>query len=92
MLGITEKHLKDNEVFGHSQHRFVTRRSLLTNLISFYDKVIHIVDWEKQVDVIFLGFQDFSKAFHAVSHSVLLDKMSTIRIDKNVMWLVATDW
>jgi len=40
----------------------------LTNLISFYDQVTLLVDEGKAVDVVCL---DFSKAFDAVSHSIL---------------------
>jgi len=39
-------------------------RLCLTNLISFYDWVIRLVDNEKAVDVVYL---DFSKAFDIVS-------------------------
>ncbi|GAB0185459.1 mitochondrial enolase superfamily member 1 [Grus japonensis] len=53
MLGVTEKHLKDNAVIGHSQHGFVRGRACLTNLVSFYDKVTHLVDQGKPADVFF---------------------------------------
>ncbi|NXL24651.1 RTXE polymerase, partial [Setophaga kirtlandii] len=65
ILGGIEKHLKDNPVIGHSQHGFLRGKFCLSNLISFYDKVTHLADQRKPVDVIFL---DFSKAFNTVSH------------------------
>lgn len=39
----TGRQLKDNVVIGHGQHRFTRGRSCLTNLISFYDKVTHLI-------------------------------------------------
>jgi len=53
-------------------------RSCLTNLISFYDQVIHLVEEGKAVDVIYL---DFSKDFDTVPHSILLEKLGAHGLD-----------
>lgn len=75
VLWVVEKHLKDNTVFGHSQHGFRVGKSCLNNSISFYGKVTHVTDY--LVDVIFL---DFSTVFDIVSNSILLDKIPTIQL------------
>ncbi|KAJ7422027.1 RNA-directed DNA polymerase from mobile element jockey-like protein [Pitangus sulphuratus] len=81
-----EKHLKDSVVTAHSQYGFMRGKSCLSNLISFYDKVTHLADQGKPVDVIFL---DFGKAFDTVSCKILLDKMSSTQLDKHIMWWVS---
>ncbi|TRZ06616.1 hypothetical protein HGM15179_020490 [Zosterops borbonicus] len=48
-----EKHLEANAVISHSQHDFMRGKSCLSNLIFFYDKVIHLVDPGKPLDKIF---------------------------------------
>ncbi|GAB0180839.1 mitochondrial enolase superfamily member 1 [Grus japonensis] len=82
-------HTRDKQVIRPSQHGFMKGRSCLTNLISFYDKVTHLMDEGKAVHVVYL---DFSKAFNAISHSILLQKLAahgwdghTLRWVKN--WL-----
>lgn len=60
-------------------------RSCLTNLISFYDKVIHLVDEGKFVNVV---YGDFSKDFDIVSHSILLEKLSAHSLD-GLHWVKA---
>ena len=85
MLGVIEKHLKDYMVIGHNQHRFMRERFCLINLISSCFKVTYLIDQGKPVDVIFSGF---NKAFDTVSHSILLDKMSSIQLDKSIAWCV----
>ena len=49
ILGVTEKHLKDNAVVGHSQFGFTRRKSCLENLIYFHDKATHLVDQGRQL-------------------------------------------
>ena len=71
--------VQDKQGFGPSQHGFTKGRSCLTNLISFYDQVTCLVDEGKAVDVIFF---DFSKAFDAVPHGILLEKLASHGLDK----------
>ena len=82
-------HVQDKQVIKPSQHEFMKGRSCLTNLICFYDKVTHLMDEGKAVDVVFL---DFSKAFDTVSHSILLEKMAACGLDGHKLCWVKTGW
>ena len=52
---------------------------LLNNLISLCNEVTNLVDEGKAVDIVSL---DFSKAFDAISHCILLQKLATSGLDR----------
>jgi len=70
--------IQGNQVIRPSQCRFVKGRSCLSKLISFCDKVTHLVDEGKAVDLVYLHF---SKAFDVISHSILLEKLAAHSLD-----------
>lgn len=84
ILGGIEKHLKDNAVISHSQHRFMMGKSCLSELTLFYDRVMPKLDQGKPVDAILL---DFSEGFNTASHRILLEKMSSTQLGK-YNWLM----
>ncbi|PKU39729.1 rna-directed dna polymerase from mobile element jockey-like [Limosa lapponica baueri] len=83
--------VQDNQAIRPCHHGLMKGRSCLTNLISFCDKVTHLVHEVKAVDVVYV---DFSKAFGSVSHSVLLEKVAARGSDGHMLcwvqnWLEA---
>ena len=70
------KHLEENGILNRRQFGFRQGRSCATNLISYYSRVIDIVqDRDGWVDGVFL---DLKKAFDKVPHKKLLRKLETI--------------
>ncbi|KAK4826410.1 hypothetical protein QYF61_008943 [Mycteria americana] len=78
ILSAITRHIQDNQVIRPCQHGFRKGRSCLTDPISFYDKVTHLMEEGKAVAVVYL---DASKAFDMVSHSILLEKLATHGLD-----------
>lgn len=60
-------HVRDNQGIRPSQHEFINGGCCLTNLVSFCDKVVCLVDEGKVEDVVYLGL---GKAFDTISHSI----------------------
>ena len=78
-------HLRNHKLINDSQHGFTTKRSCLTNLLSFLEVVSDYIDQGLPVDVIYL---DFQKAFDKVPHGRLLSKVRAHGInDKVAGWL-----
>ena len=65
------EHLKENELIFPSQHGFVNRRSCLTNLLEYFEKITELIDQGNSVDILYL---DFAKAFD----KVFLHKLSVL--------------
>ncbi|OWK63447.1 hypothetical protein RLOC_00007300 [Lonchura striata] len=78
-----EKHLEDNAVISHSQYNLMNGKSCFLNLISICDRISHLADLRKPVEVIFLGF---SKELDTVSFRILLAKISSTQLDNQVTW------
>lgn len=47
-------------------------KSCLTNIISFYEEIIGLVDQGRTLDIVFL---DFTKAFYTLSHKIITEKL-----------------
>ena len=70
--------LKVNLWVRLSHHEFTKCRSCLTNMISFYDKVTHLVGKGKVVSEVYLNF---GKVFDTVPYNILIEKLAAHSLD-----------
>jgi len=64
--------MKNKMVIGGNQHGFMERKSNLTNLIAFCDKMTGLMDRGTVMDIFYLSF---NKVFGTVSYKILIDKV-----------------
>ena len=77
--------LESNNLIRNSQHGFRNRRSCLTNLLVFMEKVAEYLDSGEPVVVIYL---DFQKAFDKVPHKKLIERLKETGIQgKLLSWI-----
>ena len=78
-------HLNANDILIENQHGFRAGHSCATQLITLTQDILHVLDHQKQVDIILL---DFAKAFDTVPHQRLLTKLQYYGIRKNTFnWI-----
>ena len=70
---------------NNTQHGFRPGRSCLSSLLDVFDTIMHMLDSNSSVDMVYL---DFSKAFDKVDHGILLHKLRAVGITGNIgIWL-----
>lgn len=85
ILEIISKHVKKKEVIGIV--RYMKGKRCLNNLITFYDVTTLLVSEGRAVDIVYL---DISKAFNAVSHNILAEKLLKYRVDTCIVRWIKT--
>ena len=80
-------HLEENNLLPDGQHGFRSSRSCLTQLLSYWDKILDQLEEGKGVDVI---YTDFAKAFDKCETGVLLHRLKECGVRGKVgCWLAA---
>ena len=80
-------HLEENDLLPDGQHGFRAQRSCLTQLLSYWDKILDSLEEGKGVDVI---YTDFAKAFDKCETGVLLHRLKDCGVRGKVgCWIAA---
>ena len=81
------KHLEENDLLPAGQHGFRSRRSCLTQLLSYWDNILDQMEQGKGVDAV---YTDFAKAFDKCETGVLLHRLKECGVrGKMGHWLAA---
>ena len=79
------QHLERHQLLKSSQHRFMSGKSTLSNLLEYLEDLTKLVDQGHSVDIVYL---DFAKAFDKVPHVRLLKKCEGLGIRGSILaWI-----
>ena len=82
---VVVSHFAVNNLYANCQHGFRERRSCVTQLIEFVDRLTALTEEGEPIDIIYL---DFKKAFDSVPHGRLLSKLAAYGITGRVLkWI-----
>lgn len=70
------------EVLINEQHGFCYRKSTVTNLLIYQNKLLNAIENKFQIDSI---YTDFSKAFDRVNHRILINKLSELGFSERLL-------
>ena len=77
--------LDQKERLNSTQHGFRSGRSCLSALLGVFDNIVHMLDSNSSVDMVYLYF---SKAFDKVNHGILLHRFRAVGTTGNIgIWL-----
>lgn len=78
ILKTISRHMKNKKVPRYSKHGFKKKKSCLINPL-YWTEILNLVGEGQAINVVYL---DFCKAFSAISHNNLIDKLVRNRLGK----------
>ena len=80
-------HMEDNYLMNKTQHGFRQGLSTVTQILTYYDSILSILEEGFNVDSVYL---DFAKAFDKVDHTILLKKVESLGITGKILGWIKT--